>query len=332
MKKCNKGHYYDETRDLICPYCNNAQFVEKTHYFTTTAKSLSDHMDYSEHDNINNPPFPGSNNNPLTADNSAHLYNSDKLSNENKSEHTETTTVALFPNTHQQDKLYGTPSTKAEANEIPSANPPMPPYGAVPPTANKSSGMSNTPSYNANPMSPYGAVPPTANKPSGMSNTPSYNANPMSPCGTVPLTPSSRSINPSVHIQNVDEDESKTVGIVENTIGFDPVVGFLVCISGQHRGEYFKLMPGRNFIGRNANMNIPLTKDQSVSRDRHSIISYDIKHNKYTVSPGESRAMTYCNGELVETTQALNSNDIIEVGYSKLMFLPVCSDKFSWEK
>ena len=47
-----------------------------------------------------------------------------------------------------------------------------------------------------------------------------------------------------------EADRGKTVGIIKKKIGIDPAVGFLVCVSGPHRGADYKLVAGRNFIGR----------------------------------------------------------------------------------
>ena len=46
-----------------------------------------------------------------------------------------------------------------------------------------------------------------------------------------------------------EADRGKTVGIIKKKIGIDPAVGFLVCVSGPHRGADYKLVAGRNFIG-----------------------------------------------------------------------------------
>lgn len=45
-------------------------------------------------------------------------------------------------------------------------------------------------------------------------------------------------------------DRGKTVGIIKKRLGIDPAVGFLVCVAGPHKGADYKLISGRNFIGR----------------------------------------------------------------------------------
>ena len=120
--------------------------------------------------------------------------------------------------------------------------------------------------------------------------------------------------------------------IIKKQIGIDPAVGFLVCISGPHRGEHFKLCSGRNFIGRAASMDVPLADDDTVSRESHALVTYDAKHNNFSLSPGQGRGITYCNDEQVEMVRPLFAYDIIEVGKSQLIFLPLCGEKFQWKE
>ena len=53
-------------------------------------------------------------------------------------------------------------------------------------------------------------------------------------------------------------DSGKTVAVMKKKIGIDPAVGFLICIEGPHRGTDFRLVSGRNFIGRAAAMDVSL--------------------------------------------------------------------------
>ena len=129
-----------------------------------------------------------------------------------------------------------------------------------------------------------------------------------------------------------DTDRDKTVGIIKKDIGIDPAVGFLICIAGPNRGRDYKLAAGRNFIGRAAAMDVALTDDDTVSRESHALVTYDVKHNKFSLSPGQGRGITYCNDEQVETARPLKAYDIIEVGKSRLIFLPLCGENFRWDE
>ncbi|MCL1834980.1 MAG: FHA domain-containing protein [Oscillospiraceae bacterium] len=125
--------------------------------------------------------------------------------------------------------------------------------------------------------------------------------------------------------------EGVTVSYYNKAIGTEPVVGWLVCVEGAHRGEDFKLKSGRNFIGRSANMDVAITGDNSVSREKHAIVVYDPQTHKFMTQPGEARELCYLNGQLVLNTMELEQNDIITVGATKLMFFPCCTDAFHWD-
>ena len=129
-----------------------------------------------------------------------------------------------------------------------------------------------------------------------------------------------------------EADRGKTVGIIKKKIGIDPAVGFLVCVSGPHRGADYKLVAGRNFIGRAAAMDVALADDDTVSRESHALVTYDAKHNSFSLSPGQGRGITYCNDEQVEMVRPLKAYDVIEVGKSQLLFLPLCGEQFQWNE
>lgn len=129
-----------------------------------------------------------------------------------------------------------------------------------------------------------------------------------------------------------EADRGKTVGIIKKKMGIEPAVGFLVCISGPNRGADFRLVSGRNFIGRATSMDVALTGDDTVSRESHALVTYDVKHNSFSVSPGQGRGITYCNDEQVEMVHPLKAFDIIEVGKSQLIFLPLCGEQFHWDE
>ena len=109
-----------------------------------------------------------------------------------------------------------------------------------------------------------------------------------------------------------------------------PVVGWLVCTEGYHRGRSFTLQAGKNFIGRNPSMNICLNGDKSVSRERHAIIVYDPVNRTFYAQPGDSHELFYVNERVVLTTVKLFDRDKITVGKTKLVFVPFCDASFGW--
>lgn len=105
----------------------------------------------------------------------------------------------------------------------------------------------------------------------------------------------------------------------------------LVCISGENSGDFFAVCNGRNYIASGADADIKLDKDGSVSADCHAVVTYNPSDNKFTLSAGTSRGITYLNGNQVDVSAEVKADDRIKVGASELLFIPVCSDKFKWD-
>ena len=128
-----------------------------------------------------------------------------------------------------------------------------------------------------------------------------------------------------------DMDGEETVAAVQVKMGFSPVVGWLVSVDGTNKGKDYRIVNGRNFIGRERTMDVCIPGDNTISRQQHAIISYDDRANKYYYSPGMARSIDHINEEPVFATVELKAGDLIEVGTTKLRFVPLCSAKFRWE-
>lgn len=109
-----------------------------------------------------------------------------------------------------------------------------------------------------------------------------------------------------------------------------PCVGWLIAIGGVHIGQDFRLKVGKNFVGRDESMDVAMTGDKSVSRNRHAIVVYEPKQHLYLIQPGESSALVYCNDEVVLSPVKLKPYDIITIGEVNLLFLPLCGEQFDW--
>lgn len=144
------------------------------------------------------------------------------------------------------------------------------------------------------------------------------------------LTTLERRVQEVSNNTSVLEDDIKTVAYY-NTGKAEPVVGWLVCINGEYFGESFNLNAGRNEIGRASNMDIALVSEPTVSRNKHTIVTFEPKHKKFYVQPGESSGLTYLNGDLVLTPIELKANDIITLGKAIFIFVPFCGEYFSWD-
>ncbi|KJU87200.1 signal peptide protein [Candidatus Magnetobacterium bavaricum] len=125
-------------------------------------------------------------------------------------------------------------------------------------------------------------------------------------------------------------DEGATIGVVRKDKGIDPVVGWLVCIDGSERGRDYRIRSEKNFIGRGDNMQICIKGDDTISRENHSIISYNPKTNSFKILPGTGKGLVYLNDDEVDAPRELKPFDEIEIGKTKLKFFPCCGENFKW--
>ena len=112
----------------------------------------------------------------------------------------------------------------------------------------------------------------------------------------------------------------------------DPVVGWRVILSGPGRGNARRLGYGQNSLGRDRGERVSLDfGDGSISRSKHAFVLYEPRKRQYFVRPGDGANLTYLNGELLADSRPLTPSDIIEVGATKLKFVPLCGPEFDWE-
>ena len=97
----------------------------------------------------------------------------------------------------------------------------------------------------------------------------------------------------------IDNDKTVAVHVFEN--GIEPVVGWLVCVNGEEKGRDYRLIRGRNCIGRDSDMDVTIRKDQKVTREEHCSVVYDEKSNLTFLVPGNG-TLTYYKGETVSYT------------------------------
>ncbi len=145
---------------------------------------------------------------------------------------------------------------------------------------------------------------------------------------TVPIRPA---VSPLVGGKK-GPDEGRTVAVDMKKVGIDPVVGWLVCIKGPSRGRDYRIRSGRNGIGRSEAMDVQIAGDDTVSRENHAFLVYEPRKRIFSIRPGDGRGLVYLNGDEVIHAADLKGYDIIELGETQLMFVPLCSEKFNWDQ
>jgi len=110
----------------------------------------------------------------------------------------------------------------------------------------------------------------------------------------------------------------------------DPIVGWLVCAEGPDRGRDFRIKAEKNFVGRSTEMDICISGDPRISRDNHAIVAFDPRNAEFRLYAGDARGLVYLNGRMVDAPMVLQAFDTIELGDSKLLFVPFCGERFRW--
>ena len=127
-------------------------------------------------------------------------------------------------------------------------------------------------------------------------------------------------------------DDQETKSIVGMHLGVEPVVGWLVCIDGKNKGTDYRLYSKINTIGRGEKMDVRIKNDPTVTQDVHARLAYDPKHNNYNLIPGNNSNNIYLNDEPVYSPTRLNAYDVLEIGQTELIFVPLCTGRFTWDK
>lgn len=127
------------------------------------------------------------------------------------------------------------------------------------------------------------------------------------------------------------QDAGKTVAVMKKEKGIDPVVGWLVCVNGPDKGCDYRLRGEKNFIGRGSSMDVCIAHDETISRENHAAVSYNPKKKSFKILPGEGRGLVYLNSEEVDGPKDIGHGDMIELGQTSLMFVPLCGEDFDWE-
>lgn len=144
------------------------------------------------------------------------------------------------------------------------------------------------------------------------------------------------------HAKHDDEDEPRTRVISSRSPkrseesnddgGYELAAGWLVVIEGPGRGCTREIYYGMNSIGRGSGERIALDfGDTTISREAHAYLVFDEKQSDFYLQHGGKSNLVRLNGAPVLAPQPLKNGDTIEIGDTKLRFVPLCGEDFTWE-
>ncbi|MBO4927536.1 MAG: FHA domain-containing protein [Clostridiales bacterium] len=145
--------------------------------------------------------------------------------------------------------------------------------------------------------------------------------------------PMEHPVTAPVFVEAKPRDPNATVSMTESDMDYLPRVharAFLVCVDGPMTGASFVFQENKAIIGRQKNYEIALFRDNSVSRSPHAIITYNKDTLRYVIAQGDSEKRVSVNGTFINAEQEIKLYDIIGIGQTRILFIPVCSEKFAW--
>ena len=147
---------------------------------------------------------------------------------------------------------------------------------------------------------------------------------------TMPVTQGNKDVENRTRAQGGISNEGRTVAIIKEKLGVDPVVGWMVSMDGKEKGRDYRIHTDNNYIGRSEKMDICIRGDDTISRENHAVVSYDVKDKIFYFSPGDGRSIVRLNNKAIFSTSEIRAYDIVEIGKTRLVFIPLCGEKFEW--
>jgi hypothetical protein len=111
-----------------------------------------------------------------------------------------------------------------------------------------------------------------------------------------------------------------------------PVVGWFVVVKGPGKGLFRPIYYGNNTIGRDKSQRVPLNfGDDAISSEEQAYVRYDSQDRTYILIPNLAKSnLVSVNQQRPTEPVRLSYGDLIEVGQTRLLFVPLCSSEFDW--
>lgn len=121
--------------------------------------------------------------------------------------------------------------------------------------------------------------------------------------------------------------------VIFDELDDDFVLAWLVVTNTSSKGKVFTLTDVKMTVGRSdpeRPVDIDLRNDRSVSRGAQAVVIYDPLNKKFLLQSLGGKTFVYLNRELVLTYSELRPYDTLRLGETEMVFVPFCTEKFSW--
>ena len=131
----------------------------------------------------------------------------------------------------------------------------------------------------------------------------------------------------------VSDDDEGVTQIIFDELADDLVLGWLVAANTEIKGKIFTFTDTRVTIGRSDPEHpviIDLHGDRAVSRGAQAVIIYDPLNKKFFIQSAGGKTPIYVNRQMLLAPAELAAYDRIMLGETELVFVPLCTERFSW--
>lgn len=128
----------------------------------------------------------------------------------------------------------------------------------------------------------------------------------------------------------VAEVDDKTMPYLGEMDGIDPVTGWLVCIEGPQMGRDYRILSEKTLLVEQRICTFALLEIIRFLSVTMQSLFMILKRNFYLL-PGDASGLAYLNNEAVYTPTELAAYDVIQLGRSMFLFIPLCGVHFEWE-
>ena len=128
-------------------------------------------------------------------------------------------------------------------------------------------------------------------------------------------------------------DDEGATQIIFDELADDLILGWLVAVSANIKGKVFAVTDTKSTIGRSDAehpVTIDLHGDKTVSRGAQAVLLYDPLNKKFFLQSTDSKTFIYVNRQMLLMPAELKIYDRIMLGETELLFIPLCSEQFSW--
>ena len=128
-------------------------------------------------------------------------------------------------------------------------------------------------------------------------------------------------------------DDEGVTQIIFDELSDELVLGWLVVASKSNKGKVYTVTEMKSTLGRGDAehiVTIDLHSDRAVSRGAQAVIIYDPLNKKFFLQSAEGKTIIYLNRQMLLMPTELKPYDVIMLGETELVFVPLCTERFSW--